>query len=233
MPSSNNSPQSTRAPTPPTVEFNPAELSHAERYKLMVGAIVPRPIGFISTVDREGRHNLAPYSFFNGVGAEPWLVSFCPANDLNGAPKHSLTNALPESEGGTGCFVVNIASYALARQVAAAGEDLPQGESEFELTGLTPTPSHAIPAPRVAEAPFGFECRTEHVLRFADGTPGGANLVVGRVVHAFAHEGLVNDRLHIDPARLDAIARMGGPTYARTTALFDLPRGRAALNPSQ
>lgn len=201
-----------------------------DRYKLMIGAIVPRPIAFVSSVSPDGKHNLAPYSFFNGVGAEPMLVMFCPANGRAGEIKDSMINALPPEEGGTGCFAVNIASATYEREVAAAGEALQYGESEFDLTGLTPAPCQKIAAPRLAESPFGFECETERVIRFTNDAPGGANLVIGRVVHVWAAEGTVNERGHVDPEKLAAIGRMGGAAYVRTIDRFDLPRGRAALD---
>jgi flavin reductase (DIM6/NTAB) family NADH-FMN oxidoreductase RutF len=213
----------------PLHEFDVNRMTPGERYRLLIGAIVPRPIAFVSTVSREGATNLAPYSFYNGVGAEPMLVMFCPANNADGSPKDSLVNALPTDEGGTGVFVVNVASERYERKVAAAGEALAHGESEFELTGLTPMPAAAVAAPRVAESPVGFECETERVIRFAGDAPGGANLVIGRVVHAWADASVSSEVGHVDPAKLAAIGRMGGPDYVRTRERFALPRGRAAM----
>jgi flavin reductase (DIM6/NTAB) family NADH-FMN oxidoreductase RutF len=210
-------------------EIDVASLGVGQRYGLMVGAIVPRPIAFVSSVSGEGRHNIAPYSFFNGVGANPMLLMFCPANGADGTEKDSLRNALPDAEGGTGGFCVNIASEGIRREVAAAGEELPHGESEFDLTRLTPVPAAKITAPRAAESPFGFECETERVIRFAPGQPGGANLVIGRVVHVWAAEGVIDDRGMVDADRLAAIGRMGGAAYVRTRERFDLPRGQAAM----
>ena len=200
-----------------------------ERYRLLIGTVVPRPIAFVSTISRGGASNLAPYSFYNGVGAEPMLVMFCPANNVDGSPKDSLVNALPEAEGGTGVFVVNVAAERYEREVAAAGEALAHGDSEFELTGLTPVPASSVAAPRVAESPAGFECETERVIRFAGDAPGGANLVIGRVVHAWADASVSSEAGHVDPAELGAIGRMGGPDYVRTHDRFALPRGRAAM----
>ncbi|MEM7756001.1 MAG: flavin reductase family protein [Planctomycetota bacterium] len=212
-----------------TREFDIESMPPMDRYRLLIGTIVPRPIAFVSSVSMGGDTNLAPYSFYNGVGANPMLVMFCPANNADGSPKDSLVNALPSDEGGTGEFVVNVASERYEREVAAAGEALAHGESEFELTGLTPTPSRVVAAPRVAESPAGFECVTERVLRFAGDAPGGANLVIGRVVHAWADEALSTEAGHVDAHGLAAIGRMGGADYVRTADRFPLPRGRAAL----
>lgn len=217
-------------------DFDPQHLAPLDRYKLMIGAILPRPIAWVSTCDRDGRHNLAPFSFFAGVSATPMSLLFCPANRADGLEKDTLRNARPpagplagDTPVGVGQFVVNVVPFALARAMAACAEDLPHGQSEFTLAGLTPAPSTRVRPPRVAESPLAFECETLNVLNLAPGAPGGGNIVIGRVVHVHAREGLVSDRHHIDPAALDAIGRMGGSGYCRTTERFDLPMGRAAL----
>ena len=211
------------------MEINPADLEPRQRYRLMIGSIVPRPIAFVSTLSVDGRPNLAPYSFFSGVGAEPMTVVFCPANKPDGSEKDTLRNCKPVAEGGTGEFVVNLAVEAYRREVSAAGEPLPHGESEFDLTGLETAPAVAVNAPRVAASPVAYECRTREVMRLAPGVPGGANLVIGEVVHLHVRDDLVDDRLNIDADRLAAIGRMGGVEYCRTRDRFAMPRGRAAL----
>lgn len=212
------------------MELDPAKLKYQDRYKLLIGLVTPRPIAFVSTCDAEGRANLAPYSFFNAVGSNPMLLMFCPANKDDGSEKDSLRNAKPASEGGVGEFVVNIASESFIAQVAAAGEELPFGQSEFELTGLTPTPSSVVKPPRVLESPASFECRTVRVVRTNPGEAGGGNIVLGEVVRVHAREGLLNDRLHTDASALASVGRMGGATYCLTRDRFDLPRGKAALD---
>jgi flavin reductase (DIM6/NTAB) family NADH-FMN oxidoreductase RutF len=211
------------------MEFDPASLAIADRYKLLVGCIVPRPIAFVSTVSPEGKHNLAPFSFFNGVGSNPMTLLFCPANNADGGEKDTLRNAKPISEGGTGEFVVNVACDSYAIRIAAAAEALPYGESEFSLVGLSPGPSSVVRPPRVSESPVAFECETLQVIRTNPGGPSGGNIVIGRVVHVFVRDDLLNERLHTDPGKLDAIGRMGGLTYCRTRERFDLPMGQEAL----
>jgi flavin reductase (DIM6/NTAB) family NADH-FMN oxidoreductase RutF len=211
------------------MELDPASLEVAQRYKLMIGAIVPRPIAFVSTVSTAGEPNLAPYSFFNGVGSNPMTVMFCPANDTDGGEKDTLRNCKPRSEGGTGEFVVNLAVEEYRREVAAAAEPLPHGESEFELTGLATAASRVVAPPRVAASPLAFECRTVQVVRTNPGQPAGGNLVLGEVVHIHLADDLVNERFHVDPDRLRAIGRMGGLGYCSTRDRFDIPRGRRAL----
>ena len=225
-------------PTPPDeysalMEIDPNLISQPERYKLLIGCIVPRPIAFVSTVSPDGKSfNLAPFSFFNGVGSNPMMLLFCPANKLDGTEKDTLRNCKPVAEGGTGQFVVNAAINAYAQKVAAASEPLPYGESEFELAGLSRAPSVKVKPPRVAESPVAFECETAQVIRTHPGVDGTAsgNIVIGRVVHVFVRDDLINERFHIDPAKLDAIGRMGGLGYTRTRDRFEMPMGREALD---
>src|SRR5580765_603384 len=99
------------------MDLDPLALSQADRYKLLIGCIVPRPIAFVSTVSPSGRLNLAPFSFFNGVGSDPMTLLFCPANKPDGSEKDTLRNCKPVSEGGTGQFVVNAATEHYIRQV--------------------------------------------------------------------------------------------------------------------
>ncbi len=211
------------------MELDPERLTIAERYRLLIGGIVPRPIAFVSTISPEGALNLAPFSFFTGIGSNPMTLLFCPGNHPDGSEKDTLRNAKPEAEGGTGEFVVNAAIEDYRRAVAAAAEPLPPAASEFDLVGLTPRPSTAVRPPTVAESPVAFECRTLEVLRTAPGEPGAGNVVVGRVLHVHVDDELLDERLRIDPARLRAIARMGGAGYATTRHRFEMPRGRAAL----
>lgn len=211
------------------MEIDPRTLEGADRYKLLIGCIVPRPIAFVSTISADGRLNLAPFSFFCGVGSDPMTLLFCPANKPDGTEKDSLRNAKPANEGGVGEFVVNVATEAYAARMAAAAEALPYGVSEFELSGLTAAPSTRVRPPRVAESPISFECRTTHVIRTNPGRAAGGNIVVGEVVHAFVRDDLIDDRYRTDPAKLAAIGRMGGLGYTRTRDRFEMPMGREAL----
>ena len=212
------------------MEIKPDELTQPQRYRLMIGSIVPRPIAFVSTLSVDGRPNLAPFSFFTGVGAAPMTVAFCPANKPDGGEKDTLRNCKPATEGGTGEFVVSVAAEAYRREVSAAGEPLPYGESEFELTGLDTAVSTVVKAPRVAASPVAYECRTLRVIRLAAGEAGGANMVIGEVVHLHVDDRMLNERFEIDADRLSAIGRMGGIEYCRTADRFAMPRGRAALD---
>lgn len=211
------------------MELSPENLQAHDRYKLLIGGIVPRPIAFVSTVSPSGSFNLAPYSFFTGVGSNPMTLLFCPVTGPDGSDKDTLRNSLPPSEGGVGEFVVNVATETYAREVAAAAERLPYGESEFDMTGLTPIPSSRVRPPRLAESPISFECETLQIVRTAAGEPGSGNVVIGRVLCAQVNDSLINERFHIDPDQLGAFGRMGGMEYCRTAERFEMPRGRKAL----
>jgi flavin reductase (DIM6/NTAB) family NADH-FMN oxidoreductase RutF len=212
------------------MNLTPSELDRSQRYRLMIGSIIPRPIAFVSTISSQGQLNLAPFSFFSGVGSNPMSLLFCPGNKADGTEKDTLRNCKPVDEGGTGEFVVNLAVESYIREVSAAAEPLKHGESEFDLTGLGSASSSIVRPPRVAASPLAYECRTRQVLRLAEGSPGGANIVIGNIVSIHIDDDLLNDRLDVDPDRLQAIGRMGGITYCRTADRFEVPRGRAALD---
>lgn len=215
------------------MELDPQSLAPRERYKLLIGCIVPRPIALVSTIAPDGRVNLAPFSFFNGIGSDPMTVLFCPANKPDGSEKDTLRNCKPASEGGTGQFVVNAAVEGYARAVAIAAEPLAYGESEFELAHLDTAPSSRVRPPRVARSPWAFECETLQVVRTNPGSALGGNVVIGRVVHVHLDESIVapasvDGALRIDPERLAAIGRMGGLGYTRTRERFEMPMGKDA-----
>lgn len=212
------------------MELRPDELPARDRYKLLIGCIVPRPIALVSTISPDGRPNLAPFSFFSGVGSDPMTLLFCPANGPDGREKDTLRNCKPVAEGGQGEFVVNAAVEAYAREMAACGEPLPAGESEWELSGLVATPSQRVKPARVARSPFAFECETLTVVRTHPGVPAGGNVVIGRVVHVHVDDAVLGPGLRVDPDRLFAIARMGGFTYARTRERFEMAPDRTALD---
>lgn len=212
------------------MEIDPKTLEVADRYKLMIGGIVPRPIALVSSMSVSGAHNLAPFSFFAGVSSNPMTLLFCPANKPDGSEKDTLRNVLPVAEGGRGEFVVNIVSHSFAHRMSACAEELPYGESEFDLSGLTMRRSAKIAPPGVAESLLSFECVTQRVIRLNPGMPAGGNIVLGEVVWIHAGDGLLNERHHVDPALLDAVGRMGGMSYSTTRDRLEIPLGRKALS---
>lgn len=205
-------------------EFDPASLTQPERYKLLVGGIVPRPIAWVSTRSTDGADNLAPYSFFCGVGSDPMTLLFCPATNPDGSEKDSLRNAKPLSEGGTGEFVVNVVPHHLAEAMNRTSAHLPYGTSEFEACGVASAPCRIVSPRRVLESPVAYECTTIQVIRTNPGAPNGGNIVLGRVVHVWLAHGVANERLQLDPARIDAVGRMGGFAYTTTRERFEIRR---------
>ena len=187
-------------------------------YRLMTAMIVPRPIAFVSSLSRDGVRNLAPFSFFTAVSANPPVVCFSPMiRGANGSRKDTLLNIEA-----TGEFVVNLVSEEIARQMNACSEDVPPDVDEFTLSGLTPAPSERVAPPRVRESKACMECRLLQVVHVS-ALPLGGSLVLGEVLLFHIDDRLFrNDTL--DPCALHPIGRMGGSTYVRTTDMFDMPR---------
>jgi flavin reductase (DIM6/NTAB) family NADH-FMN oxidoreductase RutF len=202
------------------MDLDPAAISPNDTYKLMIALITPRPIGWVSTLSPAGVPNLAPFSFFNGVGAHPPTVVFSVVNRRDGSKKDTLINVEANGE-----FVVNIASYDLREAVNGSSVDLPYGESEFERCGLTPEPSARVRPPRVREAKAHMECVVHQIVVVGDG-PMAASLVIGRILLIHVDEAVLDADGRLAPAALDTIGRMGGDSYSRTTDQFVLPRPR-------
>jgi len=200
------------------LSFSPQDHRPSDIYKLMVGSILPRPIAFVSTVDADGIRNLAPFSFFTAVCSNPPTIVFCPAvRSSTAGQKDTLRNVVA-----TGEFVVNIVSEGIVGQMNQTAAEVPPEIDEFELSGLTPVASLVITPPRVAESPVQMECKLRQVITIND-QPGGGNIVIGEVVRFHVREDLFHD-FRIDPGKLNAVGRMGGPTYSRTHDRFDLER---------
>lgn len=196
----------------------PSDHDPRDVYKLMTGLIVPRPIAFVSTLSAEGVRNLAPFSFFTAVSANPPVICFSPMiRGGDGSRKDTLTNIEAMKE-----FVVNIVSEEIAGPMNICSIEFPPSVDEFVESGLTPVPSDIVAPPRVGEAKAAMECRLVQIVHVSP-RPLGGSIVLGEVVRFHVADEIVHD-FKIDPARLHSIGRMGGPTYARTTDRFDLPR---------
>ncbi len=212
------------------MDFDPASHSIAERYAMLIGLIVPRPIALVGTSAPDGSSvNLAPFSFFAGCGSNPMSLLFCPGNTREGGEKDSLRNAKPKSEGGQGEFTVSLCTTEILTRAVACSEGLPYGSDEFRLSGLTARPSSVIAPPGVAESPATFECRTLQVVRLAPGVTGGGNIVIGEVVHLRVDDAVLDSRGEIDAAKLSAIGRLGGSDFCSTRERGVVPMGIAAL----
>ena len=179
-------------------------------------------MALVSTMSRDGVANLAPFSFFSGVGAVPPTVLFCPAlRDGASAEAGERKDTLRNVEE-TGEFVINVVSEAIAAAANATSAEVAFGVDEFALSGLTPIPSEAVRPPRVAESPAQMECKLLQVIYTARAPRGGV-IVLGEVVRFHVREDLVED-FRVDPAGLDAVGRMAGNTWVRTRDRIELVR---------
>lgn len=199
------------------MELDPETLKPRDRYVLMIGSILPRPIAWVSTIDEKGVTNLAPFSFFTGITASPMSVCFAPVNNRDGVPKDTLLNVRATKQ-----FVVNIANEDNAAKMNATAAAWPRGVSEFEKAGLTPVPSVKVKPPRVKESPLHMECELIQIVTLSEG-PLGGHLVIGKVVH-FACDDAVWNGGKLRHQDLKTIGRMEGSWYTRTQDAFELPR---------
>ncbi|MCC9602636.1 flavin reductase family protein [Stieleria sp. JC731] len=192
------------------MEFDVANLSVQEIYLRMVQMITPRPIAWVSTKSSEGIHNVAPFSFFSGIGANPPTLCFAPANNPDGSPKDTLKNIQQ-----TGQFAVNIVTEETARPMHQSADPVAAEISEFELVGVTPDACVKIDVPRVKESIATMECTLHSAIGLGTG-PGGANLVIGNVVYFHINDDLVDERV------LQTIGRVGRRHYSKVDDTFQL-----------
>ena len=214
---------SAKAPEDTFISLSPGDSEPRQVYKLMTGIIVPRPVALVSTVDPDGVANLAPFSFFTGVGSVPPTLLFCPVvrarglgagNDLR---KDTLRNVEQ-----TGEFVVNTVSDQISAAANRTAAEVAPEVDEFELSGLTPQASELVRPARVAESPAQMECKLLQVI-YTSREPGGGVIVLGEIVRFHIRKDLV-DNFRIDPDGLDAVGRMAGNTWARTRERIELTR---------
>ena len=206
------------------MEISPASLSHQSIYKILIGSVLPRPIGWISSVDINGRPNLAPFSFFNVVCSKPPMVVFCPLiRGTDGKTKDTLNNVRA-----TGEFVVNIVTEELVTAMNLSSiEDVPE-LNEFEFAGLTAAPSLVVRPPRVAESPIHFECKVHQIVDISD-QPGGGSLVIGVILHIHVDERVLLGEDKINLSALKPVGRLAGNYYTRVTDLFKMERPKTKL----
>ena len=202
--SHNAPPQKLEGP----LEVAPGDWDTREFYMLMTALVIPRPVGWISTVSAAGVRNLAPYSYFNLMGSDPFYVAFGSTG-----VKDTLTNVRETRQ-----FVANIATMHLLEKMSFTSGDFPREEDEFGWAGLTPAPSAKVLPPRVAEGKAHLECELVQVV-----TDGKTNIVLGRIVHAHVDPSVWKDG-RVDPRLLDPICRLSGSGYARLGELYSLPR---------
>ncbi len=198
--------------------IDPEQLSPRDIYLHMVRAITPRPIAWVSTQSPEGGNNLAPYSFFNGVSANPPSIVFSPVNRRDGSKKDTVLNIEATRQ-----FVVNVVPHALGEPMNQSSTTYPPEVSEFNECGLTPVASERITPPRLAESPIQMECELMQIVNVGEG-PLAANLVIGRILLMHVSDDVLDGDGQIDPAKLDTIGRLGGLSYSTTRERFDMDR---------
>jgi flavin reductase (DIM6/NTAB) family NADH-FMN oxidoreductase RutF len=201
------------------MQFDPNDLDYSAVYKLLTGSVIPRPIGWISTVDENGINNLAPFSYFNAVGEDPPHVMFSTVRG-NNSNKDTLNNVLLTKQ-----FVVNMVTEGLAEQMNTTAQSVPSDSDEFELAGLTPIPSLKIKPMRVKESPITFECEMVHHYFLENHKQGGACIIIGRVVMMHFEDTVLLDNYKINLENYKPIARLAGSNYAKLGELFSIKRG--------
>jgi flavin reductase (DIM6/NTAB) family NADH-FMN oxidoreductase RutF len=204
---------------PPFVSFTFADLTPREAYSLMVEAVVPRPIAFVSSLSSAGVPNLAPFSFFMLGGSNPPSLAFSPTLNREGLGKDTLTNIEA-----TGEYVVNSVHRAIAEDMNRTSASFPPHVSEWDHVGFTPIPSQVVKPARVAESLIQFECKLFQVVRHGSG-PTSAAYIIGEVVRAhFAQELFDGDALRAGAIQL--VGRLGKPGYVDIAGseIFDMER---------
>lgn len=192
-------------------------LEPRERYKLIVGAVVPRPIALVTSVNLDGRVNAAPFSFFNAMCNDPPALA---VGVNRSSPRREKDTSANIDD--TGQFVVNLVDEAMAEGMNICEVEFPPDVSELEAAGFTAAPSVQVRAPWIREAPIAFECRLLVNLQLA----AGKNIIIGEAIHMHIRDDLFDaEKNYILAEKARLIGRMhGAGWYARTSDLFDLPR---------
>ena len=201
--------------------INPKTEKTSIVHKYILGSVAPRPIAFASTIDNDGNLNLSPFSFFNAFSANPPILIFSPARRVRGSSiKHTLENVTQNNE-----VVISIVTAEMAQQVSLSSCDFEKGVNEFEKSGFTPIKSEIIKPFCVKESPVNFECKVNQIISL--GEEGGAgNLVICEILKIHINEEILDDENNIDPLKLNALSRLGGNWYGKTTkdSLFQLAK---------
>ena len=209
----------------PTQSFDPGTLPVKDRYGLLVGTVAPRPIALASTVDAEGRRNLAPFSYFNVFSIAPPVMVVGPTlRGRDGTVKDTLANARA-----TGEIVVNLVDHAMVEGASLSSSDYPADVDEFAKAGFTPVDSETVQPARVGEAPVSFECAVTQIVELGDG-PGAGHMLVCEVKRVHIAEDILGEDGKADPHKIDLVGRCGGNFYVRASgnALFEIPKPTGA-----
>jgi len=200
------------------IDISQPDRSWQDIYRLCITFVNPRPIGFVSSLSADGVRNLAPFSFFNMVCANPPTLIFCAGRTRDGAKKDSLVNVEA-----TRAFVVAVVTNAMAEAMNQTSAPYPPEIDEFAAVGFTPKPATIVKPALVGESPVNCECVLDRIVDYGD-HPGASSVVFGRIVALHVNDDYLADDGLLDPEKLQTIGRMGRGTYSRTTDRFDLPR---------
>lgn len=200
--------------------ITPEEIQTKDLHQFMLGAIAPRPIAFVSTIDDKGIANIAPYSFFNAFSSNPPVLVFSSNRRVaDNTTKDTLHNVELNQE-----VVVNVVNYAIVRQMALASISYPSDISEFAKAGLTPIASDTVKPFRIKESPAHFECKVGEIIKL--GEHGGAgHLIICNVLKMHVSESVIDtDNNRINPHKIDLVGRMGRSHYVRASgdSIFDV-----------
>ena len=198
------------------MKIDPSTEPTSAIYSLMVSAINPRPIAWVSTISPGGKTNLAPFSYFNGVCSRPATLMFSVVNKPDGTPKDTYRNVVANEE-----FVVNVVPFRLRSPMAQSAVDYDYEVSEFEELGLEQSASELVKPPGVLSSPIKFECRLSQIVPIGNG-PSGVNVVFGEIVLIHVDDAILDESGTIDAELLDTIGRLGGKQYSRTTDRFEI-----------
>ncbi|MBO0142537.1 flavin reductase family protein [Agrobacterium sp. Ap1] len=194
-----------------TIDFS--EIEPRDKYKIMIGTIVPRPIAWVTTVDAGGRPNAAPYSFFGCLSSDPPIIGLGIEYRADGRSKDTARNIRD-----VGVFTVNIVSHSLADAMNTTAFPFDEHVNEAEMAGLTLRTGIKVASPAIAESPAALECRLHSFIDLGK----SREIILGEIVAARLRSDIVNERFHIDPIALDAVGRMGGSAYSTTRDCFDI-----------
>ncbi|WP_283153223.1 flavin reductase family protein [Guptibacillus hwajinpoensis] len=201
------------------MKVQPNTLAWKDSYKLLIGSILPRPIAFVSSIDKSGETNLAPFSFFTGICADPMMVCFSPMRKAGAGDKKDTLLNIEESKE----FVINIVGEKIAEQMNECATPFTKGTDEFLEAGLTKVESELIRPPRVKESDVQLECVLDQIVEFGE-HEGSGSLVIGKVVMVHVRDELYKDG-KIDTEMLQPVGRLAGQEYTRSiTDTFTLRR---------
>ncbi len=203
------------------MQIDPKETAVQKLHQLMLGSIGPRPIAFASTLDKKGKPNLSPFSFFNAFGINPTTLIFSPSRrGRDNTTKHTYDNVKDVPE-----VVINVVTMDIVQQASLSSTEYPDGVNEFLKAGLTMLPSVKVKPFRVKESPVQFECKVREVIETGD-QGGAGNLVVCEIVMMHVDDSVLDENGMIDPDKIRLVGRLGGDHYCEAfgPAIFDVEK---------